>query len=85
MVLLPGATITKEREQGLAKLLSGLGYATMALDQRNLGGIDVGGDLEMFLNGQEPTEYKMVHDALAAAEVLRMQPGDRPGPDRLPR
>ncbi len=81
VVLLPGATITKEREQGVAKLLSGLGYASMALDQRNLGGIDVQGDLEMFLDGQEPTEYKMVHDALAAAEVLRMQPGI--DPDRI--
>ena len=81
VVLLPGATITKEREQGVAKLLSGLGYASLALDQRNLGGIDVQGDLEMFLDGQEPTEYKMVHDALAAAEVLRMQPGI--DPDRI--
>jgi hypothetical protein len=74
VVLLPGATVTKEQEQGLAELLSGLGYATIALDQRNRGGVDVGGDLEMFLNGQEPTGPKMVHDALAAAEVLRMQP-----------
>lgn len=81
VVLLPGATITKEREQGVAKLLSGLGYASLALDQRNLGGIDVQGDLEKFLAGQEPTEYKMVHDALAAAEVLRMQPGI--DPDRI--
>lgn len=74
VVLLPGASVAKEQEQGLAELLSGLGYATIALDQRNRGGVDVGGDLEMFLNGQEPTEHKMVHDALAAAEVLRMQP-----------
>ena len=42
VVLLPGATITKEREQGVAKLLSGLGYASMALDQRILGGIEIG-------------------------------------------
>ncbi|AET64856.1 alpha/beta hydrolase [Methanothrix harundinacea] len=81
VVLLPGATVTKEQEQGLAELLSGLGYATIALDQRNRGGVDVGGDLEMFINGQEPTEHKMVHDALAAAEVLRMQP--EIDPDRI--
>ncbi len=28
----------------------------------------------MFLRGDEPTEHKMVYDALAAAEVLRSQP-----------
>jgi fermentation-respiration switch protein FrsA (DUF1100 family) len=32
------------------------------------------GDLQMFLKGIEPTEHKMVHDALAAAEILRNQP-----------
>jgi fermentation-respiration switch protein FrsA (DUF1100 family) len=36
-------------------------------------------DRETFLDGEEPTEYKMVHDALAAAEVLRMQPEIDPG------
>ncbi len=78
-VLLPGATVTKEREQGLAEYLSSLGYASIAIDQRNLGGVDMQGDLEMFLDGQEPTEHEMVHDALAAAEVLRMQPEIDPG------
>ena len=56
VVLLPGATINKEQEQGLAELLSGLGYASIALDQRNLGGVDMRSDLETFLEGQEPTE-----------------------------
>jgi dienelactone hydrolase len=72
-VLLPGATVTKEREQGVAKYLCGLGFAIITLDQRNLGATDMQGDLQMFLNGIEPTEHKMVHDALAAAEVLRSQ------------
>ncbi len=74
IVLLPGATVTKEGEQGLAKYLASLGYASITLDQRNLGGIDMQGDLKKFLNSQEPTEHKMVHDALAAAMVLRSQP-----------
>jgi len=74
VVLLPGATVSKEQEQGLAEFLSGLGYASIALDQRNMGGVDIQSDLKKFLDGQEPTEHKMVHDALAAAEVLRMQP-----------
>ncbi|HSD58062.1 MAG TPA: acetylxylan esterase [Methanotrichaceae archaeon] len=74
VVLLPGATVTKEQEQGLAKYLCSLGYASITLDQRNSGGIDMQGDLEKFLKGTEPAEHKMVHDALAAAEILRSQP-----------
>ena len=73
IVLLPGATVTKEREQGLAKRLADLGYATMTLDQRNLGAIDVNADLELFLEGSEPVEHMMVSDALSAAEILRSQ------------
>ena len=78
VVLLPGATVTKEGEQGLAKYLCGLGYASIALDQRNVGVIDMRSDLQTFLNGEEPIEHKMVHDALAAAEVLRDQLGIDP-------
>ena len=78
IVLLPGATVTKEREQGLAKYLSSLGYASITFDQRNLGAIDMQSDLQMFLKGNEPTEHKMVHDALVAAEILRRTPGIDP-------
>jgi len=74
IVLLPGATVSKEAEQGLARHLADLGYASITLDQRNLGGIDPQGDLQMFLKGEEPTEHKMVYDALAGAEILRRQP-----------
>jgi len=74
IVLLPGATVHKEREQKLAKHLADLGLASITLDQRNLGAVDAKGDLQMFLKGQEPTEHKMVYDALAAAEILRAQP-----------
>ena len=78
IVLLPGATVTKEREQGLAKYLCGLGYATITLDQRNLGATNPQADLQMFLRGMEPTEHKMVYDALASAEILRSIPGIDP-------
>jgi dienelactone hydrolase len=71
IVLLPGATVSKEQEQKLAKHLADLGFASITLDQRNLGGVDAQGDLQMFLRGEEPTEHKMVYDALAAAEILR--------------
>jgi dienelactone hydrolase len=74
IVLLPGATVSKEREQGLARHLADLGFASITLDQRNLGGVDAKADLQMYLKGFEPTEHKMVYDALAAAEILRAQP-----------
>ena len=74
IVLLPGATVTKEREQKLARYLADLGYASITLDQRNLGAVDAQGDLQMFLKGEEPTEHKMVYDAMTAAEILRGQP-----------
>jgi len=74
IVLLPGATVSKEREQKLARHLADLGFASITLDQRNLGVIDPKADLQMFLKGEEPTEYKMVYDALAAGDVLRSRP-----------
>ena len=74
IVLLPGATVSKEREQKLARHLADLGFASITLDQRNLGGVDAQGDLQMFLRGEEPAEHKMVYDALAAAEILRSRP-----------
>ena len=74
IVLLPGATVSKEREQKLAKHLADLGFASITLDQRNLGAVDPQGDLQMFLRGEEPTEHRMVYDALAAAEILRSRP-----------
>lgn len=74
IVLLPGAGVTKENEQGLASVLSNMGYASITLDQRNLGGINLQGDLEMFKSGIEPIEYRMVYDVLKATDVLRIQP-----------
>ena len=74
IVLLPGAGVSKEAEQGLAAELSKMGYATLTLDQRNLGSISLERDLELFRAGLEPVEYTMVYDALKAADVLAAQP-----------
>jgi uncharacterized protein len=74
IVLLPGAGVSKEAEQGLAAELSKMGYSTLTLDQRNLGGINMERDLELFKAGLEPLEYAMVYDALKAADVLAAQP-----------
>lgn len=73
IVVLPGAGVTKEDQQGLASDLADLGYATITIDQRNQGTIDQEVDLERFEEGKEPVEYSMVYDALLAAEVLRDQ------------
>jgi len=73
IVLLPGAGVSKEGEQGLAVELSKMGYATLTLDQRNKGAINVDRDLELFRAGLEPVEYLMVYDALKATDVLSAQ------------
>lgn len=78
LVLLPGAGVSKEAEQGLAVELSSMGYATLTLDQRNLGSINVDKDLELFKAGLEPVEYDMVYDALKASDVLAAQPEINP-------
>lgn len=70
-VLLPGATVPKEGTQGLAELLSSLGYASLGIDQRNLGGVDFRHDYELFKQGKEPVEHLMVFDALRSVDVLR--------------
>jgi dienelactone hydrolase len=74
IVLLPGAGVSKEGEQGLAAELSKMGYATLTLDQRNQGAVNVESDLELFRAGLEPVEYLMIYDALKAADVLSVQP-----------
>ncbi|PAV14521.1 hydrolase [Methanosarcina spelaei] len=78
LVLLPGAGVSKEAEQGLAAELSKMGYATLTLDQRNLGGINTERDLELFKTSLEPVEYTMVYDALKASDVLAAQPEINP-------
>lgn len=74
VVILPGATVPKEGTQGLAEILSGMGYASIGIEQRNRGGVDMDYDLGLFSNGKEPIEHKMVFDALRAVDVLRQDP-----------
>lgn len=78
IILLPGAGVSKEGEQGLAVELSKLGYATLTLDQRNQGAINIERDLELFRAGLEPVEYLMVYDILKAADILSVQPEINP-------
>lgn len=71
VVILPGATVPKEGTQGLAEILSGMGYASLGIEQRNLGGVNVEYDFKLFSEGKEPVEHKMVFDALRAVDVLK--------------
>ncbi|WP_135612116.1 alpha/beta hydrolase [Methanococcoides sp. AM1] len=73
VIILPGAGVTKEDEHGLSVLLADMGYASIVIDQRNLGSVNVENDIMLFRNGAEPVEFLMVYDALMASDVLRDQ------------
>jgi pimeloyl-ACP methyl ester carboxylesterase len=74
ILILPGATVSKEGEQGLSAELADMGYASIVINQRNLGGVDFQLDGNLFQAGQEPTQHKMVFDALKAIDVMRQYP-----------
>jgi fermentation-respiration switch protein FrsA (DUF1100 family) len=79
--ILPGATVTKEGEQGtLGDALNELGYVTLILDQR--GHNETGGyvpsfemDYQFWLQGQEATQHRFVYDGLRAFDLLYQLPG----------
>jgi len=81
VVLLPGATVPKEGTQGLAQILSGMGYASLGIEQRNRGGVDFQYDFTLFMDNKEPVEHKMVFDALRSVDVLRQDA--RIDPERI--
>jgi dipeptidyl aminopeptidase/acylaminoacyl peptidase len=74
LVILPGATVSKEGTQTLAKIFSANGYASLGIEQRNRGGVDFRYDLQLFKDRKEPVEHMMVFDALRAVDVLRQDP-----------
>lgn len=78
IVILPGATVPKEGTQKLAEIFSGMGYASLGIEQRNRGGVDIRSDYELWKKGEEPVEHKMVFDALQAVDVLRQDPSIDP-------
>ena len=78
VLILPGATVSKEGEQVLSAELADMGYASMVIDQRNLGGVDLELDGRLFQAGHEPNQHKMVFDALKAVDVMRQYSGIDP-------
>ena len=79
VVILPGASVPKEGTQTLADIFSGLGYASIGIEQRNRGGVDMEYDYDLWQKRKEPVEHKMVFDALRAVDVLRQEPSIDPG------
>ncbi len=84
-ILLPANSISKESEQSwLGTDLNKRGYCAFSLDQRGIGEtgeafISADADLGKFISGEEPEEYKMVHDALTAFDVLASTSGTNSG------
>ena len=78
VVILPGATVPKEGTQTLADIFSSMGYGSLGIEQRNRGGVDPTYDFNLWKNGKEPVEHKMVFDALQAVDVLRQNPSIDP-------
>lgn len=74
IIILPGATVNKEGTQGLADIFANNGYASLGIEQRNLGGVNPNLDYQLFKDMKEPVEYKMVFDALRAVDVLKQDP-----------
>ncbi len=81
LVILPGATVPKEGTQLLAEIFASLGYASLGIEQRNRGGVDFNYDYNLFKEGKEPVEHKMVFDALRAVDVLKQD--SRIDPNRI--
>lgn len=79
--ILPGATVTKEGEQGtLGNALNELGYVTLSLDQRGhgeTGGIVFGfeDDYMFWLQGSESVYHMFAYDGLRAFDLLYQLPG----------
>jgi len=78
IVILPGATVPKEGTQTLADIFSSMGYGSLGIEQRNRGGVDFRSDFDLWKNGKEPVEHKMVFDALRAVDILRHEPSIDP-------
>lgn len=75
-ILLPANSISKEEEQKwLGTDLNKKGYAAFSLDQRGIGEtgevfINANHEFSLFKEGKEPEQFKMMHDVLAAFDVL---------------
>lgn len=76
IILLPGAQVTKEGEDGRAAKFAAWGYVTLTIDERGNIGETKGGISSMdeeyatFIDNREPITHKMVFDVLRAYDFL---------------
>lgn len=79
IILLPGATVTKEAMQDRAEKFAEWGYITLTIDEWGNRGETGGGIMSMddeyaaFVRNKEPVQHKMVFDVLRAYDFLREQ------------
>ncbi len=78
VIVLPGATVNKEADAGMAKALASWGYATLTLDERGNNGEtpgpwanDLNSGYAAFANGGDPVQYEQVYDVLLAYDYIR--------------
>ena len=78
VVVLPAATIKKEDDFPMAQYLSGMGYASITLDERGNGGQtkdDFAGDWQGgfndFINDSYTIQYKQIYDAVRALDYVQ--------------
>jgi dienelactone hydrolase len=82
VIVLPGATVSKEADAGMAKALASWGYATLTLDERGNNGetpgpsaMDLNSGYYTYVNGGDPVQYKQVYDVLLGFDYLRSRQG----------
>jgi len=81
IILLPGAQVTKEGEDGRAAKFAEWGYVALTIDERGNVGETKGGISSMdeeyatFIDNREPITHKMVFDVLRAYDFLAAEGG----------
>lgn len=79
VVVLPGASVSKEGEKKTPEAISKMGYITLTIDQRDVGEtkennaepFNPENDFEKFKNNEEPITYKMVFDVISAYHLMK--------------
>ncbi|HMK47474.1 MAG TPA: alpha/beta fold hydrolase [Methanocella sp.] len=78
VIVLPGATVNKEADSGMANALSSWGYASLTLDERGNNGetpgpsaMDVNGGYQSYTQGDTPVQYKQIYDILLAYDYIK--------------
>jgi uncharacterized protein len=78
VIVLPGATVNKEADAGMAMALASRGYATLTLDERGNNGEtpgpnsnDLNSGYAAFVDGGDPVQYKQVYDVLLGYDFIK--------------